>query len=214
MKKWSLLILALVLTFSLGNAAFAADDAVGVTVYAEYASDDGTAEGPTLGLDWEVTDQFVAQFSYQFEGDDDDAGDPINLGTFSIGGEYSFLEYWAASLTYELTDDDATTTLGLSGSYPITDPLSVAASLEYGITNYDQSGIDDTKAWTWNGGLDYQALEALSVSLHYELEHEESASEDSKTAILGAEYAFDPFAVYGEYEFDPKTITVGVSYSF
>lgn len=214
MKKWSLLILALALTFSLGSAVLAADDAVGITAYAEYASEDGTANGPTLGLDWAVTDQFVAQFSYQFEGDDDDEGSPINLGTFSIGGEYSFLEYWAASLTYEITDDDATTTLGLAGSYPISDPLSVAASLEYGITNFDEAGTSDEKAWTWNAGLDYQALEALSVSLHYELEHVEGASDDSKTVIVGAEYAFDPFAVYGEYEVDPKTITVGVSYSF
>lgn len=181
--------------------------AEGKTAYIEYEKEKDAGEiGPTLGIDWDVNDQWTLSFSYQFKGDGNEA-------TTSLGAEYAILENLAVALNYDTADSENSIGLELSGSYALSEPWALTGGLVY--TSYTPKFDSDYTELELSVGAEYQITEALQTSLSY-VGTNTSFENSADKFVIGAEYSFDDYAIYFEYEIpkDGYTATIGVSYSF
>jgi predicted porin len=219
MKKLLILVTAVCLVFSLGAIATAEEKSK--TVYVEYEKEkDADNYGPTLGLDWGLTDQWTLSLSYQLEGDGG------NEATTSLGAEYAILENLAAILTYETADSEDSIALELSGSYALSDPWALTGGVVYTAYTPDEGPGENLKynELELAAGVEYQATEALLTSLQYVWTDtsfdddvlDATTGDSADKFVVGAEYSLGDYAVYLEYEIPDEgyTATLGVAYKF
>jgi long-subunit fatty acid transport protein len=208
LKKLTTVMMTIVLALALGTVALAEEKA---TVYLEYENEKNVDNyGPTLGIDWEAAERWTLSASYQLEGDGD------NEATTSLGVEYAIRENLAAKLSCDLADSEDSVCFELSGSHALSEPWALTGGIAY--TDYsEEDSADDYHELELSAGTEYQVNEALLASVSYVYTDSSEEDADDYKAVVGAEYNFDKYGFYCEYELPDKAdekLTLGVAYHF
>jgi len=219
MKKILILLMALVLTLSVGYATLASTMGVnvskGMSAYVEYYDQKDYGWGPGIGFDWGINDKVKVGLLYEFEGDDKE--DLYNGTYYAFDVRYELVENLALTLKYDDEKDyGSNIILGIRAKKPLTDAFALTGKFEHSdFSAEDKSDYaDGTNTLTFVGG-EYYVTEAFAVNTG--LNFYSDAESYSKGYTFGGEYNFEKICIYVDYDKfegnDPKT-TLGVSYSF
>jgi predicted porin len=133
-----------------------------------------------------------------------------------LGAEYALRENLAAKLSCDLADSEDSICLELSGNYALTEPWALTGGVAY--TDYSKKDSVDYHELELSVGAEYQFNKALLASLSYVYtDTSEAGADNDSKAVLGAEYSFDKYGIYCEYELPDKAndkVILGVAYHF